>query len=488
MRFLWRGYKSAAVALFLVGLCVALSAPATPTVGLNGIPIESEWLPTEIESGPVLGHKLFLPFIFKNHAPTPPETLFGVQMYGSWVTNDNSLGLARVARVSWIRWPISWSQIEPVNVSPSQYSWAATDAAIAKVIASGHRPIITIGGNPSWAATYPQGPIDKVGLSEFAQFVGEFVERYDGDGVRDAPGSPVVQYWEFYNEPDGDNRWAAEQGYGGYWGRYGAQYAQMLCVAYQAVKASNPNAKVLLGGVAYDLFTDQGGSFHRAFLDDVFGAGGGSCFDFMNFHYYPSFEIHWLSYGYGIIGKYNHLQQKLQSYGLNKPLFITEAGWFSDQSSAGQSNHEIQSRYVVKLFTQAAAVNARSLIWFSWADPGAPYEAFGLLSAGDWNPKMAFWVYQIAAEKVGLSRFEQTYSAGTNMEGYRFTNANGKPLYVFWSRDGVARNVLVPGSQAQVVNMQGQLVRVARDGDDGVLDGRIRVAVDANPVYVEVDW
>lgn len=488
MRFLFRERVWIVGCLLIVGLLVGLSGSAMLTVGMTVAATESELPANAISATGTLDHIVFLPLIFKNHAPAPPETLFGVQMYGLWASNNDSLGLARLARASWVRWPVSWREIEPNNVGPDQYKWTGVDAAISSATLSGHRLIVTIGSNPAWAATYPQGPIDKVGLSEFAEFVGELVERYDGDGHRDAPGSPVVTYWEFYNEPDGDNRWAAEQGYGGYWGRYGAQYAQMLCAANHAVKTSNPNAKVVLGGLAYDLFTDQGGSFYRAFLDDVLNAGGGACFDTMNFHYYPSFESHWVAYGYGIIGKATFLRQKLQTYGLSKPLVITEAGWFSNQSSAGEGSPEIQARYVVKLFTQSAATNAQSMIWFSWIDPGAPYEAFGLLSHSDGNPKLAFWVYQVAAEKIGLSRFVQVYAAGTAMEGYRFTAANGKPLYVFWSRDAVTRSVSVPGSQARVVNMQGQAIRTARDGDDGVTDGRIWVAVDANPIYVEVEW
>lgn len=467
----------------LVGLVgtVVLSSGMTPTTAAFELPANG------VSAGSSLDQVAFFPLIFKDRAPDPPATFFGVQMYGLQLHDDNSLGLARLARVSWVRFPISWAQVEPQNVDPDQFTWTAADNAITEAALSGHRLIATIVGNPSWAATYAQGPIDQTEISEFAEFVEELVERYDGDGYRDAPGSPVVNHWEFYNEPDGDNRWAAAQGVGAYWGRYGVEYAEMLCAANHAAKMSNLNSKVVFGGLAYDLFTDQGGSFHREFLDDVLGAGGGLCFDVMNFHYYPSFESHWVAYGYGIIGKATFLRQKLQSYGVSKPFVVTESGWYSNQSSSGPGSPEIQARYVVKLFAQAAAANLQSMVWFSWVDPGDPYEAFGLLDESG-NPKLSFEVYQVAAEKIGLSQFGQICATGSYVEGYQFVDSLGKPLYIFWSRDELMRSVSVPGRQVRVLNMQGELIRTARDGDDGLLNGWVPVAVDANPIYVELEW
>ena len=49
------------------------------------------------------------------------------------------------------------------------------------------------------------------------------------------------------------------------WGPYGADYAQMLCAVYPAVKAASPNARIVLGGIAYDWFQEDGGPFVRGF-------------------------------------------------------------------------------------------------------------------------------------------------------------------------------------------------------------------------------
>ncbi len=80
-------------------------------------------------------------------------------------------------------------------------------------------------------------------LGEFAQFVRATVERYDGDGINDAPGSPVVTYWNCTTSLTpayvlGDD-W--HKG----WRVRATEYAEMLSVAYEAIKQANPKAQVL---------------------------------------------------------------------------------------------------------------------------------------------------------------------------------------------------------------------------------------------------
>ena len=99
-----------------------------------------------------------------------------------------------------------WDDIEPTNTEPSEFQWAATDSAFTAAADTRINIIAKMVANPSWAANFPQGPINKTSLNEFAEFMGAVTERYDGDGVNDAPGSPRVLYWEMYNEPDAGTR------------------------------------------------------------------------------------------------------------------------------------------------------------------------------------------------------------------------------------------------------------------------------------------
>jgi hypothetical protein len=138
-----------------------------------------------------------------------------------------------------------WGRAEPNDVEPAAFDWFLVDRALAaaRQDSGGLRIIAEIRDNPSWAATYSGGPIRASKLGDFAEFVGAVVERFDGDGFQDAPGSPVIEFWEFYNEPD-----AGSWGENTRWGNHGAAYAQMLAIARSALKAANPDAQVIADG------------------------------------------------------------------------------------------------------------------------------------------------------------------------------------------------------------------------------------------------
>ena len=209
----------------------------------------------------------------------------------------------------------------------------------------------------------------------------------------------------------------------------------------------------------------------------------------MNFHYYPPFEANWSQYGPGVVGKVNALRSKLGSYGLGDlPMMSTEAGYHSNNASNFPSTPEIQAGYVVKLFTQSLAAHLGVMMWFTWSD----YEILGYQFANglldqSLQPKLAYYAYQTAASQLGHATFQRILSpgelGGANVEAYLFQR--GKPLYVLWSTGGSPQSVSLPGSSALVTDYVGNPVGQVADGDDGQSDGRVRVTVGTDPLYVE---
>jgi hypothetical protein len=205
----------------------------------------------------------------------------------------------------------------------------------------------------------------------------------------------------------------------------------------------------------------------------------------MNFHYYPWFGSRWSQHGNGLIGKATYLRDNYPEI-RNKPMVVTEAGWHSDETYPSMpSSYEIQSRYVAQIFAQATAANLDSLIWWTWIDPNPPYTENGLLTQ-DLTPKPAYDAYRTAADKLGAAEFIDQLTTPGNIEGYQFVSRWEMPLYVVWATDDDVHTISVSGVSAEKTDLYGRNSTFLSDNTDGVIDGRITIVVDANPVYLEI--
>lgn len=414
---------------------------------------------------------------------------FGIQFYG---TLDASNGLTRAvdAGTRWIRTPFSWASIEPTNTTPENYNWSSLDSSVTNAAQDSIELILTIVGQPSWAAVYRQGPVTDT--ADLLEFVGALVERYDSDGVDDAPGSPRVRYFELYNEPDNADVGRASHGGWGYWGHNGAGYAELLRALYPVVKQANSQANLVFGGLALDWFDSEGGIFDEYFLDDVLAAcQGQDCFDVMNFHYYPVFRSQWEPYGTDIIGKANYVRQKLAAYGFaDVPIVCTETGWVSN---AGWGSDELQSRYTIKGYVRGMAAGLEVVVWYKIGD-GGDSSLPGLLD-NNLQPKPSYWVFQRMTTMLERAVYQRALTlaetGSEQIEGYVF-QVCGRRLDVVWTEDDTRYD---PDDDPSLpLTVQAQTLRVVDksgsetwldDGDDGVADGQITILVGGSPLYLE---
>lgn len=417
-----------------------------------------------------------LPLVLKNTGAHRP---FGVQLFAV-----NSGVVARVGDVGagWVRVPFYWDQVEPVNTTPEYYQWPlGFEAQLADLASRNIEVILTLGGNPSWAATYAGGPIDKVDLSEMAQFLAAAVARY---------GQPPfnVKHWEFYNEPDNGDEFYGERGYGFFGTKPGA-YVNTLKAVYGPMKAADPEVQIVFGGIAYDNWIDNlpPGPFIPTFLDKVLEAGGGAYFDVMNFHYYPDFREVWEPYGNGIIGKATYLRRKLATYGLDKPFICTEAGYWSDAAHGGSD--ETQSRYVVQVLTRSMAARLKALTWFWFLDEvHLGSRKYGLLNP-DLSPKPAYFAFNTFSRKMAMVDYQQAFQPGAvgaseQIEGYEFVERFGtRHILVAWTNDGLSHGLSLETAKVNITEKLGGETTVL-DGDDGVADGRVSVTIGPSPVYL----
>jgi streptogramin lyase len=400
---------------------------------------------------------------------TPPA---GIQMYGA-LSSANGFDRLVESGTGLVRVPVIWSNIEPANTSPNAYNWAGLDDSIRAAANANVQVIATIENNPGWAAARVSGPVNN--LADLQEFVRAAVTRY-----------PCIENWEFYNEPDEVGRF----------GLNGAAYAAMLQAVYPVVKTANPNANVLLGGMAMDWFIEDGGPFSRTFLDDVLTHCVGQCFDLANFHYYPVWRPRWEGYGRDIIGKANYVRQILASHNYSRTVISTETGW---AAASWWGSPELQARYVPKGFARGMAGGLPITIWYGLIDTDS--SSPGLLDA-TMTPRPAFYATQTWVDLMRYARYERTIptseTGAAQIEAYQFSVPSGagrKRVDIYWY-ECPSMNAIQPVDCDNVLPLKIHAASIARtdklglrvvvnDTDDGYRDGYVTLGVLSSPIYVD---
>jgi len=179
---------------------------------------------------------------------------FGVQIFEDDTTTD-AIDRVRGAGATWARTRALWKLVEP---QPGQYDWTVTDALFGDATAAGLRNLAAVYANPPWAADTECGPPSAAGRARWAALWTALVERYDGDGMGDAPSGGVVRWWQVGNEVDFDPAAAGAEGdYGSCLGGQPEVYAALLLEARAAAKAADPEVMIGFGPVAWDRFTAE---------------------------------------------------------------------------------------------------------------------------------------------------------------------------------------------------------------------------------------
>ena len=330
-------------------------------------------------------------------ADAPP--FYGVNSHLTWFHSDERLyravQLMDEAGVGIVRTVFDWPSIEPER---GVYRWERFDRVVERLQ---DRDIAVLGildGSAAWATSAPslEEPYWQKwptrDLAAFGRYVRAVVERYDGDGFADALGSPVVRYWEIWNEPNLAFFWRPQPDAEGYVG--------LLRVSYRVIKLANPSAVVVMGGIAgngvsyppFALAEDE-----RNFLQQIYERGGKSFFDVVNVHLYP--YTHELGRPELMARLQEALDEARSVMAANgdedKPLWVTEIGFstalFPDDYQA-EPDATIAS-WLRKVYRQLAG--AEALFWYMFEDEGTdenPEGHFGLVEH-DGTLKQSYYAY-----------------------------------------------------------------------------------------------
>lgn len=468
---------------------VATSPPSSP----RELTTISSSTAASVSTSFAVGMPLAYPFVGGN-------MFFGLTI----LKEPRDYGFARELNVSWVSMQpvVVWASIE---ASPGQYNWSGLDREVAALqLLSLDCSVVLIPMNafgekraeiasqlqnedvdsflrtPESAAMmlYPNNET----LPVWIDFVRAIVDRYDGDGVNDMLGLKYpVRNWHFSEEYP-EFYIPAEV------------YVDLLKTTYPVIKETDPQAKVILHGIASNLL--QYIAFVKGLIDDpdagvingtaftriqiaarYFGAlrdveyfleEGKGYYDTVDVHLYEPKETF-------LKGKIGWMKSALQELDVNVPIWCIEGGGpfklkegqqsqFGDQYWGDYTDKE-NAEFVVKMHVMAAATGIERFHWGLCATGEDDYWT------GPWNnmalatsermKKPAFHTFKIMLEKLRDFKKATDLSTG-DVNLYEF-EVGSKKVYVAWTN---ANNTVDLSQQSSIGRCLVKITHIVTELDD----------------------
>jgi hypothetical protein len=417
---------------------------------------------------------------------------------------DSYVALMREAGVQWSREEIFWDRVQHDPGGPFQWNGDSSgfynyDHSISAQAAAGIHILGLLDYNPAWFKG--QNPPVDAWIKEWGDYVYQAVARY-------GRGGPIT-HWEIWNEPN-----LSSSGYES--GLYEIKdYARVLAVAHDAAKAADPNAVIVLGGMAsvwgyppspttYDYYD---------YLNALGKLGAWQNFDVLAVHPYrpdsPEGAPWRRDHSATFPEEMRRLDDLMANYGA-KPVWLTEVGWTTSGSWPGVSE-DAQALFLARLYIMALAQpNIEKVFWYDFREDSMPAAAYDQPAYDDHNSefhygllrrvfpldpnnptmrKPAFLSYRtLTSELAGLS-LQEVISDGwrsdmPNTYWYRFSGA--RRVDVLWNTDSANQVVSVPcGCREVLVRQWNGRVRYVAYPTDGTLS--LKLDEQGAPLYLEFD-
>ena len=253
--------------------------------------------------------------------PQPEAPAIGVSV--NWLFNGDTYTPAQVEAqldamqadgVKLARTDAFWSVAEPEPPAGGvhRYDWGYADRVAGSLARHGVRWLPIISYSALWAASLPDN--DKAPPftpDDYAAYAGAFAERYGRDGRfwaehPELPATPATAI-EIWNEPDNSDFWAPAPNPAG--------YIDLYLRARTAIRAADPRARVLIGGL----------TGAPTFLPQLLAArpDARGQIDGVAVHTYSPEPL-------GALAETRDARRTLVTLGMaDVPLWVTEFGWVS---------------------------------------------------------------------------------------------------------------------------------------------------------------
>ena len=293
----------------------------------------------------------------------------------AWLANLKSIGIDSV------RLGADWEWIS--YAGPGTDDWSQLDQEVDSVRAAGMSIDMVITGTASWAAVPGESGTDvaqPADPAQFGQFAAAVAQRYGPQGVQD---------YEIWNEPNSTAFFDPAPD--------PAVYVQMLQASYTDIKAVDPSAFVITGGLAPESTDSQGDINEVTFLQDMYADGAAGYFDALGDHPYsypalPDTVESWSGWSQ-MDATSPSLESVMAANGdANKEIWLTEVGApTGGPDSVGTVGQAEELTQAIDDAKASKWIGALYIYTYedSGGDPTTDEDWFGLLNA-DGSPKPAW--------------------------------------------------------------------------------------------------
>ncbi len=326
--------------------------------------------------------------------PRPIPGLSTHTSLGNGTAQDQELSLEAELGVTTIRTDFKWSKIEKVQ---GQFTFEAYDGLVDHATDHGIEVVAILDFSQDWAESEP-GNTSTLDPSKFAAFAGAVAAHF----------ADRITHYEIWNEANIERFWHPSPD--------PAAFATLLKAAAMAVRANDPTATVIYGGLASTTFMETGTwpfLFESLHVQPDLG------------HYFDQLAIHPYTLAQSLspeqpnpAGSYADslaaARQVLARFGLEaKPIVITEMGWpacpcppLEPPIFIPNVSYQEQAEYLVRAYLWSWAQGIGAFHWYDFYDGSGNADIFsedyfGLMTydtdASDGLPpdkKPAYFAYQ----------------------------------------------------------------------------------------------
>ena len=397
------------------------------------------------------------------HAARADGVVSDLTWYISRSEMDRSIAMMKDVGVKWIRANVNWASLEP-NTKGTLDAWwlGEIDYVVAQAHAAGIEILMPIAdGVPYWASADPHksggSSWDRyyrpTNFQDYADFAKKIATRYGAKGVH---------AYEVWNEPNYARFWPS--------GPSATDYADMLKVAYPAIKAGDPSSTVVTGGVSRNDFT---------FITALYAAGAKGYFDAVGVHPYTNATDPlscWNdSAGNKSIDAFCGIESVRNVMVANgdsaKTIWLTEFGWSTASGASNGVSETTQASYLTKAFGKLDSYPyVAHAFWYSfrnnyWAnnDPNDVEADYGVLKV-DFSQKPSYAALKTAlgggsADTTApvISNLVAKWVSATAEKIVWTTNEPASSVVQYWKTGGTVKTItnstLVTSHAVKIANL-----------------------------------